>query len=243
MKLLPLMLLPVCLAANASVIHVDVAGTMTGGFNVGESISISLDLDTAMPTTGGPSPEIATAYYAFAVNGPNWIDASFTVGSAHFDASVSRDSDEGLLLRDAELGAPRDEWHEYYIGRQLTPITPLTNGYADALLGGFRIETFLFNGGDFIHGLGKEQIFDLVGSSLGTGRLDFSYQLVHEYDGARGYNHETAITLSNLSNGTFNITSARATKVPEPATLALFVIGLLAFAIPRGRAKKTADCR
>ena len=51
MKLLPLMLLPVCLAANASVIHVDVGGTMTGGFNVGESISISLDLDTAMPTT------------------------------------------------------------------------------------------------------------------------------------------------------------------------------------------------
>ena len=175
-----------------------------------------------------------TAYYSFAVNGPNWMDAAFTVGSAHFDASVSSDSDEGLLLTDAALGAPRDEWHEFYLGRQLTPITPFTNGYADALLGVFRIETFLFNGGDFIHGLGKEQIFDLVGSSLGTGRLDFGYQLVHEYDGAHSYNHQTAIGLSSLSNGTFNITSARATKVPEPATLALFVIGLLAFAISRG---------
>jgi hypothetical protein len=225
MKLLPIVLLPLCFSAKAAIIHVDLAGTLTDGSYQGQSITLALDFDTSMPTRALTADGNPAAYYEWATNGPNWMDASFTIGGTLFDASVSQDAVEGLFLKDQQLGAATDEWHAFYLGRQFTALTPFVDGYADALLMGVNLDALLTNSGDFIVGLGKEQEFSLSGDSIGTGRLSLGYSLVHEYDGYR-FNHETAVGLSAVG-GTFNITSAKATKVPEPTTLALLGLGLL----------------
>ena len=70
-------------------------------------------------------------------------------------------------------------------------------------------------GGDLSGYLGRSRYSILLGAASAPEDFDFGYQLVHEYDlkSPLCYNHQTAIGLrQSRSNGTFNITSARADK-------------------------------
>jgi hypothetical protein len=199
---------------------------MTDGLYAGQPIYLAMQFDTAKPTSAATSLGYL-GFYEWATHENNWVTASGSIGNAAFDLNVNHDTDESLMLADEQLGASSDLWDAFYLGRRATPITPFLNGYADALLMNVRLVATLTNDGDFISGIGKEQEFAMLGDSLGIGRIDLSFSVVHQFDGSN-WSQLNMLPLSSIS-GDFNITAASShVNVPEPSSIALFGIGLLA---------------